>query len=211
MHSPARLISVLSFSIIGLVWPFESEGQYAQVAHRIPSAGEIPVTAEGSYDIPGTTYVLMNDITSQKSAVFLGKDITLDLNGFTITYANGDYDHIPNGSFEEGFNNWDLSKAPGAKIEGKKVHVFIGNNILRLNAGEEISSSYITLPVALRSYIAFCGVIGPDMRISVFVEDRSGRNVKCITAYGDSTMISCPILNRSPRLGGGFIFAHLNG
>ena len=189
----------------------ESAGQYIAANHRIPAEGEIKVSAAGNYSEPGATYVLTNDITAPRSAIFLGKDVTLDLNGYTVTFADAGYEHIPNGSFEEGFSSWDMSKAPSAKIEDKKVHVFIGNNILRLSAGEEITSSYINLPLPSRSYYAFCGVIAPEMKVSVFVEDISGNSVKCITAYGDSTMVSCPVLKRSPRLGGGFVFAHLTG
>jgi hypothetical protein len=174
-------------------------------------AGEIPVMAPGCYDKPGATYVLVNDITSPKSAVFLGKDVTLDLNGFTITYADGGYEHIPNGSFEEGLKNWDISKAPSAKVEDKKVHVFIGDHVLRLAAGEEITSEYIDLPVAVRSYFAFCGVTGQDMRISVFVEDSKQNSLLCKTEYADSARVSCPVLNRSPRMGGGFVYTHLTG
>jgi hypothetical protein len=42
------------------------------------------------------------------------------------------------------------------------------------------------------------------------VEDEHGNEVKCITKYGDTTMLSCPVEKKSPRLGGGFVYAHLN-
>jgi hypothetical protein len=101
--------------------------------------------------------------------------------------------------------------APTAKIEDTRVHVFVGENILRLSAGEEIRSPYINLPVTDRSYFAMCGVTKREMQVSVYVEDADGNQVKCTTEYSDSTMLSCPIEKRSPRLGGGFIYAHLNG
>jgi hypothetical protein len=189
----------------------EATGQYVPVEHRIPAKAEIPVSTPGSYAKEGAMYVLVNDISDPKSAIFLGKDVTLDLNGYTITYADGHYDHIPNGSFEEGLKGWDISKAPSARIEDMKVHVFIGNNILRLHAGEEIVSPYINLPVAGRSYFAFCGVTSPEMSISIYVEDINGVRVNCLTAYSDTFRISCPVENKSPRMGGGFVFAHLNG
>ncbi|MEI6048420.1 MAG: hypothetical protein WCS03_05940 [Bacteroidota bacterium] len=205
----------LLYIFIGLIsiclLPIKLYGQYVTMRHKIPVDGEVPVSEAGNYDIPGTTYILVNDIKGTKSALFLGKDITLDLNGYTITYADGEYEHIPNSSFEEGLNGWDMSKAPAARIEDTKVHVFIGNNILRLKAGEEITSPYINLPVAYRSYFAFCGVCTWDMRVSVYVEDDKGTSLTCITKYADSTMVSCPIENRSPRLGGGFVYAHING
>lgn len=183
--------------------------------------GVIPVSEAGSYATPGATYVLTNDITSEKSAIFLGKDVTLDLNGHTITFAGGNYKHIPNSGFEEGIKGWDTSKAPGAKVVNTaEVHSFIGEKILSLEAGDEIISPYIELSVKERSYFAMCGLtaryyndmggdLKKDMKISIYVDDQQGNEVKCINQYGDTTMIGCPILNRSTRLGGGFIFAHL--
>jgi hypothetical protein len=84
-----------------------------------------------------------------------------------------------------------------------------------------ITSEYINLPVAGRSYFAMCGITGnyyndmggdlsKDMRVSIYVDDEQGKEVECLTRYGDSARISCPVENRSPRLGGGFVFAHLN-
>ncbi len=190
--------------------------------HRIPSEGEIPVSKAGCYDLPGATFVLTNDISSPRSTIFLGKDITLDLNGYTITYADGNYEHVTNYGFEEGLTGWDISKAPGAKIEDTEVvHAFIGKKILRLREGDEIASGYVQLPVSNRSYYAMCGITGNyysdlrgdlrnDMRVSIFVDDEYGNEVTCFTEYGDSSKISCPVLNRSARLGGGFVFAHLN-
>jgi hypothetical protein len=185
--------------------------QYKQTLHREPEMGEIPVSEPGSYDKVGASYILTGDISSPKSTLFLGKNVTLDLNGYTVSYATGDYEHIPNYSFEEGLAGWDVSGAPTARIEDTKVHVFVGENILRLSAGEEIVSSYINLPVDDRSYFAMCGVTKREMQVSVYVEDADGDAVKCTTAYADTTMQSCPIENRSPRLGGGFVYAHLNG
>lgn len=185
--------------------------QYSQTVHRAAAAGEIEISQAGSYDIPGATYILVNDISSPNSTLFLGKDVTLDLNGYTLSYADGGYEHIPNYSFEEGLAGWDVSKAPGARIEDTKVHVFVGDKILRLSAGEEIISPYINLPVPDRSYFAMCGVTKPDMRVSVYVEDADGKLLHCFTEYSDSTFQSCPMENRSPRLGGGFVYAHLSG
>ncbi len=185
--------------------------QYTQSVHRAPVPGEIAISESGNYGIPGATYILVNDISSPKSTLFLGKDITLDLNGYTLTYADGGYEHIPNYSFEEGLAGWDISRAPGARIEDTKVQVFVGDKILRLSAGEEIISPYINLPLADRSYFAMCGVTKSDMQVSVYVEDTKGNQVHCITSYSDSSMLSCPMEKRSPRLGGGFVYAHLSG
>ncbi len=196
--------------------------QYRQPEHRLLQEGAIPVTRPGCYDRAGSTYMLMNDIHGEKSAIFLGKDVTLDLNGYTLTYADADYQHVKNYGFEEGLTGWDISKAPGAKIENTAdVHAFIGDKLLSLKAGDEITSSYVYLPIAGRSYFAMCGITGnyyedmggdlsKDMRISIFVEDANGKELRIKTSYGDSVLISCPVLNRSTHLGGGFVFAHLN-
>jgi hypothetical protein len=196
--------------------------QYEQSGHKTLPEGAIPVTRPGSYDKAGSTYMLQSDIRSAASTIFLGKDVTLDLNGYTITFADGNYQHVRNYGFEEGLTGWDISKARGAKIENTAdVHAFIGEKLLRLKAGDEITSSYVYLPVARRSYFAMCGITGnyyedmggdmsKDMRISIFVEDENGKEIKVKTNYGDSVSISCPVINRSAQLGGGFIFAHLN-
>ncbi len=188
---------------------FPGMARDAGSGHRTPAPGEIAVSKPGSYAVAGTTYILVNDISSPKSAIFLGKDVTLNLNGYILTYADGGYEHIPNYSFEEGLDGWDISGAPGARVEDTRVHVFVGDKILRLPAGEEIVSPYIYLPVPDRSYFAICGVIAREMRVSVYVEDEKGTRVNCITAYTDSTMVSCPVEKRFPRLGGGFVFAHI--
>jgi hypothetical protein len=199
-----------------------ASGQYADKGHKKLPENVVPVSKPGYYGKPGTTYMLTGDISSERSALFLGKDVTLDLNGYTITYADGNYEHIPNYGFEEGLKSWDVSEAPGAKIENaRQVHEFIGDSILRLRTGDVIRSEYINLPVAGRSYYAICGVTGrfykdlkdhnnEDMKVSIYVEDESGNEVKCITNYGDTTMVSCPVESRSVRLGGGFVVAHLN-
>ena len=205
-----------------LMFPLILKAQYRESGHMPLPDGVIAVSGPGYYGNPGSTYMLTNDITCDRSTLFLGKDLTLDLNGYTLTYADGNYEHIPNYGFEEGLKGWDVSRAPGAKIMNtKEVHEFIGEKILSLEAGDEIASAYISLPVAGRSYYAMCGVTGHyyqdldgdlsnDMRVSVYVDDEAGNEVWCTTPYGDSTMLSCPVENRSVRLGGGFVIAHLN-
>ncbi len=201
-----------------------STAQYKSVTHREALPHEIPVYKPGSYAEPGKTYILMNDISSPATTVFLGKDVTLDLNGYAIKYADGNYQHTVNSGFEEGLNGWDLSKAPGAKLMNTAdVHVFIGEKLLSLQAGDEITSSYVYLPVGMRSYFAICGVTGRhfhdpgmkgdvknEMKVSVFVEDENGKDVKCLTEYEDANVVSCPVEKRSPNLGGGFVYAHIN-
>ena len=214
-----RLIyaAIFSFSVL------TADAQYKPTKHRSPLPGEIPVSKPGSYSEPGRTYILTNDITSDRSALFLGKDVTLDLNGYSVKYADGGYKHIANGGFEDGSVGWDLSNAPGAKVMNTAdIHVFIGEKLMSLQPGDEIVSPYVELPVANRSYYAMVGITGRhyhdplmkgdvrnEMKVSVFVEDEKGNEVKCTNEYRDSTAVSCPIEKRSPQLGGGFILAHL--
>lgn len=196
-----------------LVW-FSSPApaEYEKTGHRKLEGGAVAVTGPGSYDKPGTTYMLTADVECSTSPIFLGKDVILDLNGYTITYAAGDYRNNPNCGFEQGLQGWDTSRAPGARVvETEKVHVFIGKKILSLPAGEQIVSGYVTLPVADRSYYAICGVARRDMQVSVYVEDENGAQVRCKYGQGNDVRISCPVERKSPRLGGGFVFAHLHG
>lgn len=203
--------------------PGPAVGQYIPSAHKPVPEGVIPVVHPGSYSQPGATYMLTRDISGARSPVFLGKDITLDLNGYTITYADGNYGHISNYGFEEGLKGWDVSKAPGAKVVNTKdVHVFIGDKLMSLKAGDELVSGYVYLPVANRSYYAMCGMTGRyyhqgggdknrDMKVSIYVEDETGNQVRCVTKYADSTRVSCPVESKQVRLGGGFVIAHLQG
>jgi len=142
----------LNFVLIMLLSAFGSENlysQYKQQDHRVPAEGEIGVNKPGSCDRGGATYVLTQDISAERSALFLGKDVTLDLNEYTLSFADANYGHVSNYGFEDGLTGWDLSKAPGAKIENtEEVHSFIGKRLLRLKAGDEIASSFVYLPVA---------------------------------------------------------------
>lgn len=200
-------------------------GQYRPTPHRVPQAGEIPVYKAGGYGQAGARYILMNDIVADRSALFLGGNVELDLNGYTIYYAKGKYRHMPNSGFEDGSNGWDLRVAPGAQVRNTAdVHVFLGKKLLSLQAGDIVRSPWVQLPVQDRSYFAMVGITGRhyhdsimagnlanEMRISVYVEDEKGNDVVCNINYGDSLWQACPVENRSPRLGGGFVYAHLRG
>ncbi len=63
---------------------------------------------------------------------------------------------------------------------------------MSLKAGDELVSEYVFLPIANRSYYAMCGMTGryyhqgggdknKDMKVSVYVEDETGKQVRCIT------------------------------
>lgn len=208
-----------------LIMALTTAAQQEPVTHRSLAPGEIPVSKPGYYGEPGRTYVLTNDIVSERSAIFLGRDVTLDLNGYRIVYAAASYDTLDNGGFEKGKQSWDLTHAPGARIMNTAdVHEFVGDKLLSLEEGDEVRSDWIELPVAQRSYIAMVGITGRhfhdpkmkgdlknEMKLSVFVEDEQGRTVSCKTHYTDSIQESAMVEKRSPRLGGGFIYAHLQG
>ncbi|MFC1537323.1 hypothetical protein ACFL4P_00690 [Gemmatimonadota bacterium] len=179
--------------------------------HKELTDGAVAVTGPGSYGEPGTTYMLTGDITSETSAIFLGNDVTLDLNGYSITYADASYEQVPNHGFEQGLEGWDISNAPNARVEDTEtVHTFVGDKILRLPYGEEIASPYINLPVANRSYYAMCGVAKSDMKVTINVDDESGNPISCSFTFSGNERVSCPETDRSPKLGGGFVFAHLH-
>src|SRR4026207_2337155 len=94
--------SIFFFAFAFCIGNYQGLAQYKQPPHRQLLPGEVPVNTPGNYGVTGTTYVLTKNITSPVSTIFLGKDVTLDLNGYTIKYADGNYNHIPNSGFEEG-------------------------------------------------------------------------------------------------------------
>jgi hypothetical protein len=194
-----------------LGWAAAVGAAYRPTAHRKPEPGWIEVTGPGACAEAGKTYVLTRDVSGPMSPIFLGKDVTLDLNGYTLTYAAGGYAHVPNYGFEDGLAAWDVSRAPGARVEDTEtVKPFIGRKILRLAAGAEIVSQYVHLPVADRSYYAMCGVLAQEMRVTVAVEDAAGKPVAVAFRWDGNVRPSCPQTG-SPKLGGGFVFAHLHG
>jgi hypothetical protein len=119
-----RTNNMIKFSVLFIFIPGFLFAQFSQTGHRSLKDSEIPIDKPGFYGTSGATYVLTQDIKSDRSGIFLGKDITLDLNGYTLSYADGGYEHIPNSGFEKGTANWDLSKAPGAEVVNTRaVHI----------------------------------------------------------------------------------------
>ncbi|MCW8131974.1 MAG: hypothetical protein KIS92_16630, partial [Planctomycetota bacterium] len=183
---------------------------YQETKPREPISGEIPVKAAGVLGESGKTYVLTADITSPATALFLGNNITLDLNGHTVTFADGKYGHIPNYGFEEGLTHWDTSKAPGAKAVSTVVRPLVGRQFCLLPKGQEIVSDYVELPVAERSYYATCAVSQKDHAVTIVVEDEKGNPVRCEFRGGDQPRVGGTIENVHPELGGGTVFTHLH-
>ena len=160
---------------------------YEPTTPRALEPGEVAVTKPGAYARAGTTYVLTQDVSSPRSAIFLGKDVTLDLNGYTLTYAAGGYEHVPNWSFEEGLEHWDTSKAPGAEVKDMRwLHPLVGEKVCVLPEGQEIVSELISLPVADRAYYAMAAVANRQMHVGIYVEDEQGRNVECTFKWGNN-------------------------
>lgn len=78
---------------------------------------EVEITSCGCLNSADTTYVLQNDIVADKSCFAItAKNVTLDLNGHTITYDNAAPIVLANGDFENGAagipDDWDMSEAP---------------------------------------------------------------------------------------------------
>ena len=93
-------------------------------------------------DKAGETYVLQNDVSSTGSCfAILNNNITLDLNGHTVTYDNQTPPIVPNGSFESGegnfIDNWDTSSAPNTQRSAgtyvKPVSIYEGNYALKIS------------------------------------------------------------------------------
>ncbi len=169
----------------------------------------IAITKPGYYAEAGKTYVLMRDIKADGTALYLGNNVTLDLNGHSITFAAADYKQVPNYGFEEGLKHWDISKAPGAKAVDSNVMPIVGTRILELPVGEEIVSDFVHLPVANRSYYATCAN-DRDQRIELRVEDENGKEITCNFQTSNGNKVGCPVLNKKLPHGGGVIFAHLH-
>ena len=77
---------------------------------------------DGPYylDQQGKTYVLQTDVTTDGTAfAIIAKDVTLDLNGHTITYNNATPITVPNGSCETGTGSaasgWSFTNAANAQ------------------------------------------------------------------------------------------------
>jgi len=200
-----------AFALFCLTWMTAAWAEYTAVTPRKDlEPDEIAVEKPGHCAEAGKTYVLTRDIVSETTALFLGNNVTLDLNGHTVTFAGGQYDHVPNYGFEAGLKGWDTSKAPRAKIIPSAVRPMVGEKILELKAGEEIASQYITLPVAQRSYYAMCAVATKEMRVTINVDDASGSPVTCDFKGGSDKRVTPPEVNRHPELGGGVLFAHMH-
>lgn len=180
-------------------------------APRELKPGEIAVEKPGVCDKEGATYVLTRDLVAPASGLFLAKNVTLDLNGHTLTYAAG-YQGVANCSFEEDLKGWDVSMAPGAQVKDLSLlHPLVGKKVCLLPKGQELVSPYVNLPVAGRAYYAMAAVAWEGMDVGIFVEDEQGKSIECAFKFGNNTRPCCPEPNRTCKLGGGTVFALMFG
>ena len=195
---PARPLALLTASMALAAVSARAEYKPVTPKRTLP-AGAVAVAEPGNYDKAGTTYVLTRDISSPMTPIFLGKNVTLDLNGHTVTFADGKYERVPNSGFEDGLKHWDVSKAPGAKVMSTVVRPMVGEKFLLLPAGQEVVSQYVSLPVANRSYYAMCAVSRArgweGRRATITVEDENGTPVTCRFTGGSKPRTSCPLVD----------------
>ena len=83
-----------------------------------------------------TTYVLETNVTTMGTAfVVLARNVTLNLNGHTVTYGNSAPVAVTNGGFESGSGTkvpgWNIGGAPAASLAPNTNYLF-GKQVLRL-------------------------------------------------------------------------------
>ena len=148
----------------------------------------VELTSCGDYSSYSDTYfLLMQDISDPMTCVFLGDGDVLDLNGHTITFANG-YDMLPNWNFEiwtDGSpDNWDISGAPGARQAGIQEMPLVDDYSLYVpTAGSVIVSDWVYLPVGNRHYRGEILYQDGNGGMTIDVEN-SGGSVVCTETYG---------------------------
>ena len=112
--------------------------------------------------LPGATYVLQTDVSVPGTAfIALASNITLNLDGHTVTYDNEQPIAVPDGGFEQGTSptdipGWDVSRAPGAVRAAAPTGMW-GNWALELpnvSSTEAIKSGAIAIPQAGIQYAA---------------------------------------------------------
>lgn len=134
-----------------------------------------------------TTYRLMNNLSATGTAfVVAAKGVTLDLNGYTVTYSTAASPVVPNGGFETALSgdatrpaNWDLSAAPTARRVAARLGMW-GNYMLQMNnftSTQTITSDWITIPEASREYAATItprGTSNVQVEVRVLADTGSG-------------------------------------
>lgn len=136
-----------------------------------------------------TTYRLQTNVTATGTAfVVTGKNVTLDLNGFTVTYGNAASPALPNSGFETALPsdatkpaNWDLTGAPTAHLATARTGMW-GTKMLQITSfstNQTITSDWVNITDTGREYAA---VVTPrsnstsavSVQINVLVETSPG-------------------------------------
>ncbi len=118
-----------------------------------------------------TTYTLETNVTATGTAfVVAAPNVTLDLNGYTVTYGNATPVVVQNGGFEQGtgrkVQGWNLSGASNAAIASNTTNLY-GNQVLRFSnltsssATQTIVSAPISIPEANHTYAASVSMSAP--------------------------------------------------
>ena len=108
-----------------------------------------------------TNYVLQTNVTTSGTAfVVLAQNVTLNLNGYTVTYGNSAPATVTNGGFESGSGTnvpgWNIAGAPAAALAPNTNYLF-GNQVLRLtnfSTAQTIISNAIPISLIDHTYEA---------------------------------------------------------
>jgi hypothetical protein len=110
---------------------------------------------------PGATYVLETNVDTRGTAfVVAAPNVTLDLNGHTVTYGDSNPVTVVNAGFEDGSGRnvpgWNLTQASSASLAPNTSFLF-GNQVLRLSnfkTPQRISSDPIPITQVGHTYTA---------------------------------------------------------
>jgi hypothetical protein len=126
---------------------------------------------------PDTQYILETDVDVSGTAFVIGApNVTLDLNGHTVTYDDLPQPQVTNGGFEQAGSQlpgWDLSRAPTAS-RVPAVQGMYGQWMLELDnltSTQTILSDPVAIPQANREYSAAITPKGSDVTVRLTVLD----------------------------------------
>lgn len=144
----------------------------------------------GRLNQTNTYYLLMNDVSSNKSCIWYEADNSVfDLNNYTIYFGDVGVDGIPNhdfeiaGATEQDAENWDFSLAPHADRVRDNLFRISNDYLVRFTGvpesePETIVSEWIWLNVTGRSYEGY--TIFEECNQSRFLEvEREGEGIIC--------------------------------
>ena len=168
----------------------------------MPASGPFILSASSQ------TYMLGTDVAVNGTAfVFGGKNITLDLNGHTITYGDRSPLTVANGGFEAGnigdtsISGWNLTNAPSAAIAANDCY-FWGNHVLKftnISSSQYILSDPNSIPVANIEYTATITPKGAyDTTVSLQVIDTDTGSVLGTSTYANPDRAFAAVVTFTP-------------